>query len=117
MMSRPSLRIYAVTALLSVAVASYVLFVRPRLPPDPPSQPPDLFTAACMWSMYPAFRVTFSLLPEKYSSMCCEDIDARDRIAFPLLFATNALFWTAMSAIVVFGVHCIRGRAYRKRII
>src|SRR4051812_17750012 len=93
MMARTSLRIYGVALLISVALASYIVFVLPRLRPGPAGQSPNLCTAACMWSMYPAFRVANAVLPAKYTSMCCEDIDARDRILIPLLFATNAFFW------------------------
>ena len=109
MLTRTSLRIYVATALAAVAMPFIVRYA----PSSPPGQPPYPLVRICVVAMAPAFYLTYAVLPYKYSNMCClDDPDpiGRARVLWFVVTAMNGLFWTALSAIVVFVIRIVRRR-------
>jgi hypothetical protein len=107
MLTRTSIRIFVLVALLAVAIPSYVTFVRPA----PTGRGFDALNTVCLLSWYPALRITAAILPSSYIDMCCYDDSFelhRLRAVFLLGTALNVLFWTSACGLVLFSVRLAR---------
>jgi len=108
--SRRSLRVYAIAALVSVALEMYLRFLAPT---PPTGQGDGPVTSALLRFICPGMYATAYLVTHEYGTI---DFDerlvfvrfARERLMWPLDIHMNALFWALASAIVVFVYRSVR---------
>jgi hypothetical protein len=108
--SRRSLRVYAIAALMSVALEMYLRFLAPT---PPTGQGDGPVTSALQRFSCPGMDVTAYLVTHEYGAI---DFDerlvfvrfARERLMWPLDIHMNALFWALAAAIVAFVYGSVR---------
>jgi hypothetical protein len=107
MFKRRLLRILIVTALISVAIPLYQMFLQPS---RPPGRGPDLFSAAVACSLIPALSIAEVVVPAEYFAITPPDgdFDRRDLVVWSVVIPANMLFWTTVLMVMSFTIDLMR---------
>ena len=110
--SRRSLRVYAIAALMSVALEMYLRFLAPT---PPTGQGDGPVTWALKHFTWPGSHATAYLVTHEYGIMNSQAYErlvfvrfAREWLWWPLDIHMNALFWALASAIFLFVYRSVR---------
>jgi hypothetical protein len=105
MFKRRFLRIFIVSALISVAIPLCQRFL---WTPPQDGQGLDLLTAVCLWSTAPGYWIAVAVLPFEYMTMSSPP--NAELVVWPVFIAGNILSWTLALALVLFAIDLVRHR-------
>jgi len=104
MIKRRLLRIFIVTAFLTVAIPLYLRFLAPLS-----VEGPNPFTVACHLWLTPGIWTAQAVLPVEYLYMTPpEGYAHRDLVLGAIAFPVNVLLWTTALALMSFVIDLVR---------
>jgi hypothetical protein len=107
MIKRRLLRIFIVTAFLTVAIPLYLRLLAPQSAVEGPTP----FTVACHLWLAPGISTAQAVLPVEYLYMTpSEGYAHRDLVLWAIALPANVLLWTTALALISFAIDRVRRR-------